>query len=145
MKYAAYTGLVTNSDGTQVSIREGEIWEDSDVTVREHPDKFTDTEPNSETAGAFPMEQKHRSTVMSTGDGVEAKRMEGEHPRGYPLPGEPEPTRATDFQRLSDADNEVENAKRADAEKAGEAEAKPAKRASAPKVERTTRAPGERR
>lgn len=140
-KYAAFTGLVTNEDGTQVSMREGELWDDGDVTVQEHPDKFTDTEPNSETAGAFPMEQKVRSTEASTGDGIEAKRMQGEHPRGYPLPGEPEPTRANEFQRLSDADNEVENAKRAEAEQAE----KPAKRASAPKVERATRAPGEKR
>lgn len=137
-KYAAFSGLVTNSDGTQVSLREGELWPDDDVTVREHPDKFTDTEPNSETAGAFPMEKQLRSTEAFDSGAVEAKRMEGEHPRGYPLPGEPEPTRATDFERLSDADNEVENAKRSEAEK-------PARRAAAPRVERATRAPGEKR
>lgn len=115
--FAQYTGLVTNSDGRQVSLKEGEIWPDDDVTVSEHPDKFTTTEPNSEVAGAFPMENTFRSTDKLDGDAVEQKRMEGEHPRGYAIPGEDPET----GEKIDDEANER------------------------PKIERATRAPGERR
>jgi hypothetical protein len=130
-KYAVYTGLVTNSDKTQVSLKEGELWPDDDVTVQEHPEFFRDTEPNSETAGAFPMEHQQRSTEGFDGGAVEAKRMEGEHPRGYPLPGEEEPTRANPLEQVAEAEKDEA--------------AKPAKRAGSPRVERATRAPGEKR
>lgn len=131
MKYANYTGLVTNGDGTQVSLKEGEIWPDGDATVTEHPDKFTDTEPNSEVAGAFPLEHHNRSTEGFDSGAVEAKRMEGEHPRGYPLPGEVEPTRANPLEQIEPTD---ENAGKQTKRSAG-----------SPRVERATRAPGEKR
>jgi hypothetical protein len=131
--YANYTGLVTNEDGRQVSLREGEIWPDGDETVTQHPDKFTSTEPNSEVAGAFPMEHHQRSTEAFDSGEVEAKRMEGEHPRGYPLAGEEEPTRANPLEQISE-------------EGKGDERRKPAARSgAAPKVERATRAPGEKR
>ncbi len=127
--YASYTGLVTNEDGTQVSLREGEIWPDGDATVAEHPDKFTTTEPNSETAGAFPLEHHQRSTEGFDGGAVEEKRMEGEHPRGYVVPGEEEPTRANPLEHIQ------EEGKGPERRRSGRTS----------QVERATRAPGEKR
>lgn len=130
--YAQYTGLVTNEDGTQVSLREGEIWPDGDQTVKEHPDKFTSTEPNSEVAGAFPLEHTLRSTDSLDGDAVEEKRMEGEHPRGYAVPGEdPETGEKTDA-ALDEGKSARGAGLRTDS-------------VPGAKVERATRAPGETR
>jgi hypothetical protein len=94
--YCQYTGLVTNSDGRQVSLHEGDIWPDDDITVKEHPEQFTTTAPNSEVAGAFPMEANLRDTDSQLGDTVEEKRWEGVHPPGYEKPSERKETEEPD-------------------------------------------------
>lgn len=136
-KYANYTGLVSlkkdsQSDGhdmvkDMVSLREGDVYQDDDPIVVERPEYFTDTEPNSQVAGAFPMEGTLRTSNLK-GDVVEEKRWEGERPPGYETSdGDRSPTAADELREE------------------GEPAKKPAKRAAAPKVERATRAPGETR
>ena len=123
-KYANYTGLITLGDGRQVSLKEGDLYEDNDTAVQEKPDLFTDTEPNSQVAGAFPMEGTLRNTDLSKGDVVEEKRWEGNRPRGY---------EKSDEDRSPTAADELRQ------------EGEPERRDDAPKVERATRRPGERR
>lgn len=125
-KYANYTGLITLEDGRQVSLREGDVYQDSDSVVSEKPDLFTDTEPNSEVAGAFPMEGTLRNSDLGKGDVVEEKRWEGNRPPGY---------ETSDEDRSPTAADELRE------------EGTPARKrsASAGKVERATAAPGERR
>lgn len=127
-KYANYTGLITLEGGRQISLREGDIYENDDAAVAEKPDLFTDTEPNSQVAGAFPMEGTLRNSDLSKGDVVEEKRWEGNRPPGYEVSDEDRSPTAADELREE-----------------GTPAAKPVKRAAAPKVERATQAPGEKR
>lgn len=137
MKYANYTGLVSLKKDSQgeydmrrdsISLREGDVYQDDDPIVRERPEFFTDTEPNSQVAGAFPMEGTLRNSDLGKGDIVEEKRWEGERPPGY---------ETSDADRSPTAHDELREE--------GTSAEKPAKRAAAPKVERATRAPGEKR
>ena len=135
MKYANFSGLVSlkkdsQSDGhdmakDMISLREGDIYQDDDPIVVERPEYFTDTEPNSQVAGAFPMEGTQRDSNLR-GDVVEEKRWEGHRPPGYEVPGEDRSPTAHDELRQE-----------------GEPERRKAD--AGPKVERATRAPGERR
>ncbi len=129
-KYANYTGTVTPEGSTKTSaIREGDLYEDDDALVKAMPHLFTDTEPNSQVAGAFPMEGTVRNSDLG-GDVVEEKRWEGERPPGF---------------ETSDADRSPTAADELREEGEPAEKEKPAKRASAPRVERATRAPGEKR
>lgn len=124
-KYANYTGLITLEGGRQFSLREGDIFEDGDPVVSEKPELFTDTEPNSQVAGAFPMEHALRDSNLGKGDVVEEKRWEGEHPPGYEV---------SDADRSPTAADELRE------------EGTPARRsAGRARVERATSAPGEKR
>lgn len=127
-KYANYTGLITLEGGRTVSLREGDIYSDDDVAVSEKPELFTDTEPNSQVAGAFPMEGTVRNSDLSNGDVVEEKRWEGKRPPGFETSDEDRSPTAADELREE-----------------GTPAAKPTKRAASTKVERATRAPGETR
>lgn len=132
MKYANYTGIITVEDGRQLSLREGDLYEDGDALVTERPELFTDTEPNSQVAGAFPMEGTLRDSDLTKGDVVEEKRWEGNRPPGY---------EKSDEDRSPTAADQL----RAEGEPERDSDAGQEKRDRAPKVERATRAPGERR
>jgi len=125
-KYANYTGLITLENGRQASLKEGDIYDDSDPAVTEKPELFTDTEPNSQVAGAFPMEGTVRDSNLGDGDVVEEKRWEGERPPGFETSGSDRSPTAADELRE---------------------EGTPARKrgAGAGKVERATAAPGEKR
>lgn len=126
-KYANYSGTVTPEGSTRTStIREGDIYQDDDALVKAMPHLFTDTEPNSQVAGAFPMEGTVRNSDLNDGDVVEAKRWEGERPPGFELPGEDKSPTAADELR-----EEGEPARKRSAGQGG--------------VERATAAPGEKR
>lgn len=134
-KYANFTGLVTLEKDSQgesydmrkqsVSLREGDIYQDDDPIVVARPEYFIDTEPNSQVAGAFPMEGTLRNSSLN-GDVVEEKRWEGERPPGYEVSGEDRSPTAADELRE---------------------EGEPARKRStgAGQVERATAAPGEKR
>ena len=134
-KYANFTGLVTLKKDSQdsfdmakdtVSLREGDVYQDDDPIVIERPEFFTDTEPNSQVAGAFPIEGTLRNSDLRKGDIVEEKRWEGERPPGY---------ETSDADRSPTAADELRE------------EGEPARKrsAAAGTVERATAAPGEKR
>jgi hypothetical protein len=144
MKYAIYTGIVSrkadageNSSGynmerDSISLHEGDVYQDDDAIVRDRPEFFTDTEPNSQVAGAFPMEGTMRNSDLTKGDVVEEKRWEGHRPPGF---------EKSDEERSPTAADEL----RQEGEPERDADAGQERRSSSPKVERATRAPGERR
>lgn len=130
--YANYTGLVTLENGRQASLREGDIYDANDPVVKEKPELFTDTEPNSQVAGAFPMEGTLRNSELTKGDVVEEKRWEGNRPPGYEKSDEDRSPTASDELRQ---EGEPERKKDSDS----------SQRSGAGRVERATAAPGEKR
>lgn len=132
MKYATYTGLITLDSGRQLSLKEGDLYEDGDAVVSEKPELFTDTEPNSQVAGAFPMEGTLRNSELTKGDVVEEKRWEGNRPPGYEKSDEDRSPTASDELRQ---EGEPERKKDSDS----------SRRSGTGRVERATAAPGEKR
>lgn len=135
-KYANFSGLVTlnkDSDGDvknerMVSLHEGDVYQDDDPIVLGRPEYFTDTEPNSQVAGAFPMEGALRDSSLGDGDVVEEKRWEGNRPPGYEKSDEDRSPTAADELREE-----------------GTPARKRGSQAGDGKPERATRAPGEKR